>query len=578
MKLWLEEEKMTYTASEDFKKNLEGGFRYVDKTQLLIPLLGGEHETTFFLRPRRFGKTLTLSMIRRFVEDTRDENLNAENRELFQGLKIMDAGEKYTRQMTSYPVINMTLQTIKADLFEDAWQGLRDLIQELYSKKRYLLENGILSEEEQDYFRRILRGKDEQGKEATRMDYLNSLKQLTYFLRKDSGKRAVVLIDEYDVPLEHAYSKGYYPQMISVIGPLLQNVLKTNSENLQFAVVTGCLRIAKEGIYTGLNNPAVNTVLSHRGSDSIGFTEEEVRKLLTDSGVGDHFDQVQEWYDGYRFGDTVIYNPWSVIKFIEDLNANPAAPPLAYWANTSGNAIIRELAERADEGTKAKIEQAMQGKEISFTLQDNIVYNELYKKPDNVLNVMLSAGYLTATSFDGEMIQARIPNREVLKIYRDQISDWFGESVKTFDVRSLYHALEQGDAARAEQILTEEFMSAMSFYDTVEAFYHGVLLTLMQLNKNYLCSSNRESGSGRFDILAKQKTRWDLAFILEAKVSKMPSEMLSDARQGAKQIAEKEYCAELQREGYGKIMTYSISFCEKRCRVVQGEILSLPAE
>ena len=578
MKMWLEEEKTTYTASEDFKKNLEGGFRYVDKTELLIPLLDVKHETTFFLRPRRFGKTLTLSMIRRFVEDTRDEAMNSENRELFRGLKIMEAGEKYTRQMTSYPVINITLQTVKGSTFDVAWPALRNLIRDLYNDKSYLLESDTLTDIDKLYYRQILSGFDDQGNRISLADYQQSLKQLTYFLRKASGKRTVVLIDEYDVPLEHAYSKGYYPEMVSVIGPLLQNVLKTNSENLQFAVITGCLRIAKEGIYTGLNNPAVNTVLSHRGSDAIGFTEEEVRKLLQDSGVGDHFEQVREWYDGYRFGNTVIYNPWSVIQFIEDLNANPAAPPLTYWANTSGNAIIRELAERADEDTREKIERAMQGEEISFQLRDNIVYNELYKDPHNVLNVMLSAGYLTATSFDGEMIQARIPNREVLKIYRDQISDWFRESVKTFDVRSLYQALEQGNAAQAEQILTDEFMSAMSYYDTAEAFYHGVLLTLMQLNRNYLCKSNRESGRGRFDILAKQRTRWDLAFILEAKVSKAPTEMLADARQGAKQIAEKGYCTELQREGYEKIMTYSISFCEKRCRVVQGETFYLPPE
>lgn len=574
----MNEKMKTYTASEDFKSNREDGYRYVDKTEILIPLLNREHETTIFLRPRRFGKTLMLSMIRRFVEDTRDENLNAENRHLFKGLKIMDAEEKYTRQMTSYPVIDLTLQTVKGDSYDEALATLCILIRALYNDKSYLLESAALTETDKMYFQQILSGFDSQGNRVSLAEYKQSLKQLTYFLRKDSGKRAVVLIDEYDVPLEHAYSKGYYPKMVSVIGPLLQNALKTNSENLQFAVITGCLRIAKEGIYTGLNNPAVNTVLSHRGSNAFGFTEEEVRKLLQDSGVGDHFEQVREWYDGYRFGNTVIYNPWSVIKFIEDLNANPAALPLMYWANTSSNAIIRELAERADEGTRAKIEQAMQGEEISFALRDTIVYDELYDKPDNVLNVMLSAGYLTATSFDRETIRARIPNREVMGIYRDQISDWFTESVKTFDVYTFYAAMEQGDVAQLEQILTDEFMSAMSFYDTVEAFYHGILLTLTQLNRKYLCTSNRESGMGRFDILAKQKSRWDLAFILEAKVSKTPADMLSDARKGAKQIAEKGYCTELQREGYRKIMTYSLSFCEKRCRVIQGETFILSPE
>ena len=577
MKIWTEEEKRTYTASEDFKSNIENGFRYVDKTDLLIPLLNREHESTFFLRPRRFGKTLTLSMIRRFVEDTRDETLNAENRELFRGLKIMEAGEKYTRQMTSYPVINLTLQAVKGGSFDVAVDALQYLITKAYGEKSYLMNSPTLNENDKRYFERIFNGNDDRGKEASLNDFLFSLKNLTEFLRKDSGKRAVVLIDEYDVPLEKAYQDGYYSNMVSVIGPLLQNVLKTNSENLQFAVVTGCLRIAKEEIYTGLNNPDVNTVLSRNESDAIGFTEKEVKKLLDDSGVGDHIGQVREWYDGYRFGDSIIYNPWSVIKFIEDLTVSPDAPPLTYWANTSGNAIIRELAERADEETREKIERAMQGEEIRFSLQDNIVYSELYNNPDNVLNVMLYTGYLTATGFDGETIQARIPNLEVHKIYKKQIGDWFRESVKAFDVRALYTALTEGDSAKAEQILTDEFMAAMSYYDTVEAFYHGIMLTLMQLNRNYICVSNRESGSGRFDIIAKQRTRWELAIILEAKISEKGTDMLSDAREVAKQITEKEYYTELQREGYEKIMYYGISFFQKRCRVVKGETFTLPA-
>ena len=571
MRMWLEEEKMTYTASEDFKSNQEGGFRYVDKTELLIPLLDRRHETTFFLRPRRFGKTLTLSMIRRFVEDTRDESLNAENRELFRGLKIMDAGEKYTRQMTSYSVINLTLQSVKGGSFEVAQGVLRSIIKDAYGEKSYLLNSPALDEEEKQYFQRIRRGRDAEGQETARDDYLLSLKKLTEFLRKDSGKRAVVLIDEYDVPLEKAYQDGYYPDMISLIGPLLQNVLKTNSENLQFAVITGCLRLAKEGIYTGLNNPDINTVLLSGKNDAIGFTEEETRKLLTDSGVGNHYQQVKDWYDGYRFGNTVIYNPWSVIKFIEDLNADPKSPPLTYWANTSGNAIIRELAERADEETRDKIERAMQGEEISFALRDNIVYDELYNDPDNVLNVMLYTGYLTTVSFDGETILARIPNREVHKIYRDQIRSWFRESIRTFDIRLLYDAMERGDAAVVERILTDEFLSAMSYYDSVESFYHGVLLALMQLNQNFLCESNQESGNGRFDLASRCLNQRHLAIVMEVKISDNYEEMYSDAEIAAEQILEKNYVHNLQRARYKKIMTYGISFYRKTCAVVQGK-------
>ena len=558
-------------GDESFEEIRSAGLYYVDKTELLYDLLGhSRNKVTLFTRPRRFGKTLNMSMMESFFDITKD------SRNLFEGLNILKHGDFCREWMNQYPVLLISFKDVDGLNFEEAKKMLSSVLARTFLKYADLAENSDVAPYDKERFQKIL----SETKEISILK--NSLDTLMRMMNTVYGKPVILLIDEYDVPLAKASEKNttenrYYEQMLDVIRGIMSISLKTN-EYLKFAVITGCLRIAKEGIYTGLNNPEINTVLMSGKNDFFGFTEEEVRKLLTDSGVGDHFDQVREWYDGYRFGDSIIYNPWSVIKHIEALNRSLTSPPLAYWANTSGNAIIRELAERADEGTRAKIEQVMQGKEISFALRDNIVYNELYKKPDNVLNVMLSAGYLTATSFDGEIIQARIPNREVLKIYRDQISDWFGESVKTFDVRSLYHALEQGDSARAEQILTEEFMSAMSFYDTVEAFYHGVLLTLMQLNKNYLCTSNRESGSGRFDILAKQKTRWDLAFILEAKVSKAPSEMLSDARQGAKQIAEKEYCAELQREGYGKIMTYSISFCEKRCRVVQGETLTLPAE
>ena len=241
MHIWQEEEKMTRTASEDFKKNLEGGFRYVDKTELLIPLLNREHETTFFLRPRRFGKTLTLSMIRYFVEDTRDEKLNAENRELFRGLKIIKAGESYIQQMTSFPVVCLTLQTVKGEDFSVAYQMLRELVYKCFQEKKYLLDSPALDRTDRFFFERIYLGKDETGQEMSSVDLTNSLKRLAEFLRKGSGKRAVVLIDEYDVPFENAYANGYSRQMASVIGPMLQNVLKTNSENLQFAVVTGCL-------------------------------------------------------------------------------------------------------------------------------------------------------------------------------------------------------------------------------------------------------------------------------------------------------------------------------------------------
>ena len=564
-------ERITATASEDFKKNRMIGARYIDKTPLLAELLDTDHETTFFLRPRRFGKTLTLSMIRYFVEDTRDPALNEENRAVFQGLKILEMGEKYTCQMTSFPVINLTMQTVSDLKYRGAYDALVSLIQDAYGEKRYLLDSEQLSAEDRSYFLRILRGREENGKKTPSNDYRISLKRLTEFLRKDSGKRAVVLIDEYDVPLEKAYRNGYYRQMVNMIGPLLQNVLKTNSENLQFAVITGCLRVAKEGIYTGLNNPEINTVYSDHLSDAIGFTEPEVRKLLADSGFPDHFDEVKEWYDGYRFGNTVIYNPWSVIKHIEDLTADSKSCPMLYWKGTSGNAIIRELADHADEATRNKAECLVQGGEITFKLKDDIVYDDLFREPDNVFNVMLAAGYLTATAYDGSEVRARIPNREVRTIYTEKFGEWFRESISTFNISELYSAMENAEVERIQDILTDCFLSTMSYYDTAEAFYHGVMLALMQLNREYRCESNRESGSGRFDIQCKQRARWYLAYVLEFKVSKSMEDLQHDAKKAAEQIREKEYVSNLQAEGYEKIMTYGFAFCEKRCAVVQGK-------
>lgn len=564
-------EEATNTASEDFKKNQTAGYRYVDKTALLVPLLRGDHESTFFLRPRRFGKTLTLSMIHYFMEDTRDENLNAENRSLFQGLKIMEMGERYTSQMTNYPVVHLTMQSIGGRNYKDAYKSLQEMLREIFKEKSWILESNVLDSQDRIYYERMSMDRKERGEDLDPVDVKFSLKRLTAFLRMVTGKRPVVLIDEYDVPLEKAYRNGYYRQMVDIIGPMLQNVLKTNSVNLQFAVVTGCLRIAKEGIYTGLNNPEINSVLTRGENDIIGFTDEEVRQFLTDSGYKDHYEECRAWYDGYLFGRSHIYNPWSVIKYIEDLRRDVHSPPALHWAGTSENAILRELAERADEETREKAEQLVLGEEITFALRNDIVYDDLFQSADNVFNVMLATGYITATQYDATTVRARIPNREVRQIFKQKFGEWFRESAKTFDVKGLYACMERGDAERVEEILNDQFFSAMSYFDTLEAFYHGVIMTLMQLNKDYDVKSNRESGSGRFDVSCKQRRRWKLAFVLEFKVSDEPKFMIRDARAAANQIEDKQYVQDFLSEGYEKVMTYGFAFCEKRCRVCRGK-------
>lgn len=439
---------MTATASEDFKSNILEQKRYVDKTQILIPLLQRRHEVFFFLRPRRFGKTLTLSMLRYFWEDTKDEALNAENRKLFDGMKIMQAGSFYTDQMTSFPVVHLTFQGVKGDSFQDAY-GIRvNLIQALYNRHRDLLDSQRLTEVDKEYFRRIWIGRDPVTKEKTPIsDDKLSLMNLTYYLRTFYGKRTVVLMDEYDVPLGKAYQGGYHPEMINVISGLLQNVPKTNSENLPFAVVTGCLRIARESIYTGLNNPDINTVLSYQESDVIGFTEDEVRELLMENALEARMEDVKAWYDGYTFGNTVIYNPWSVIKFIENAKAGDPAEPREHWGNTSGNGILKELAVKGSRAVKDKVESLMRGETICFEYSEYIVYSAILK-----------GGTEGAEAFQG--------------------------------------------------ILKNEILPAISYYDTVEAFYHGILLALMASNQDYVVSSNRENGLDRFDV--ESKMRYDL--------------------------------------------------------------------
>lgn len=563
----------TTTASEDFKENILSHKRYIDKTLVLVPLLRRSHETTFLLRPRRFGKTLTLSMIRYFAEDTRDESVNMENRALFNGMNILSAGAFYAGQMTAYPVINLTLQGVKGEDFPMAYRSLLFAIQGEYIRHRYVLDSDRLIDAEKEYFQSVLDSTSQKRQTPfPKADAAVSLLKLSEFLRKVHGKKAVVLIDEYDVPLEKAWQGGYYREMAAVISPLLQNVLKTNSSNLQFAVVTGCLRVAKESIYTGLNNPEISTVLSENLSTAIGFTEEETRLLLAESGFPDHFQEVREWYDGYCFGSSRIYNPWSVIRHIEKLTENPSAKPGPHWAGTSENAIIRELAAKGSLEVREKAERVIRLETITFAARDNIVYSELDYHDDNVFNVLLHAGYLTVESQEGGTITARIPNREIRELFESQIREWFTGHAKSFDVQRLYSAMAAGDARLVREILVEQYLASMSYYDTQEAYYHGVLLALLSQNVAFRVTSNRESGSGRFDLQCEERVRQNTVYLLEVKVSKTQKAMTKDAERASRQAKAKKYAVDALMDGYGTVLVYGIAFYQKDCRVCAGGV------
>ena len=572
-----EKEEVISTASEDFKVNITGGKMYIDKTKILIPLLKKIHESTFFLRPRRFGKTLMLSMLRYYLEDTRDDALNAENRLLFDGMYIMSAGDFYTEQMTSYPVIHMTFQSVRGEKFDIAYSALVSVIRDEYKRHSYVLNSEILRPEEKAYFKKILESiVRKEGDPLPVSDLVISLQRLSGFLTAVHGRKTVILIDEYDVPLEKAYIGKYYDKMVNVISPLLQNALKTNSMNLQFAVVTGCLRIAKESIYTGLNNPEINTVLSDSMSDAFGFTCEEVQNLLRVNGFENHYDEIIEWYGGYGFGQsgkTIVCNPWSVIKRIEALKANPNSKPGTPWAGTSENIIIQRLAERGSKYVKENAESLMRGENIKFRERDDIIFAELNYRDENVFNVMLQAGYLTIIDFDGDSITVKIPNFEIKRIFQDKISNWLTGQLAVFDVNELYKALERGDekgAQDAQIILVTTFLSSMSYYDTLESFYHGVLMTLLKFNEKYHVTSNREAGKGRFDLQCREIGFRRVAIIIEVKVSKKSKDLYSDAEKGAAQTITRNYAVEALQEGFRSVITYGISFYGKDCAICFG--------
>ncbi len=551
---------------EFFEKFRANNYYYVDKTLFIKELIDKKGEVNLFTRPRRFGKTLTLDMLRCFFEEGSDPTL-------FEGLKIMEAGEKYTSMMGKYPVIFLTLKSAKTGEEKSAFKMLKNDIAREFDRHSNILESDALSEEDKADFVRFRDRKPEPD------EYKESLKFLCECVKKATGKNTIILIDEYDVPLESSFYDGYYDHMVSFIRSLFEGALKTNTA-LEFAVITGCLRISKESIFTGLNNLKIISIMTPDYGEYFGFTDDEVRDLLDFYGLSDKYEEVRSWYSGYIFGESNVYNPWSTIMYLSDhTGANRDYFPVSYWANTSSNSIVRDLIERADSDTKEEIERLIEGGSIEKQVHEDITYGEIYQSQDNLWNFMFFTGYLKKISqrFESNKIYATlvIPNLETNYIYSEKIINWFRtDIINKADRTPLFTAMRNGDAEGFEREINKLLAPSISYMDSYENFYHGFMVGILTGSDAYMVKSNRESGNGRSDILMRTGDVLEKAFVIELKAVKregkrpVTMEMLDAAAEDAiKQIDDNAYTDALLEEGFGNIGRYGVSFYRKRCRV-----------
>lgn len=554
---------------ENFEDLVKSEYYYVDKTMFIKEMLDLKGKVNLFTRPRRFGKTLNLSMLRYFFEDTGDKVKNEQNKELFRGMKITNAGEKYTEQMGVYPVINLTLKSAKQEDFENAYYTMQVEIASEFDRHRSVIETGRekLTQKEYEQYIRIA------DEEADEKQVRGSLKLFSRCMYKITGKNTVILIDEYDVPLENAYFRGFYEKMVIFIRSLFESALKTN-DYLQFAVITGCLRISKESIFTGLNHLKIISILDQQYSEHFGFTESEVLQMMQYYGVESRFSTMKEWYNGYIFGDTRIYNPWSVINYMSDLNTKLTVFPRSYWINTSSNDIIKDLIVRADRETKSQIETLLRGDTLDIQVHEEVTYGDMYCNNENLWNFLYFTGYLTKEKeyFKESIIflKVLIPNIEVKTIYQSTILNWMKGNIKKENFHDLYQAIEDGNEDKMRDILNSQLFQTISFFDSAENFYHGFLTGILSQSENYLVKSNRESGDGRSDITVKSPSLRGRSFVLELKVSDSVDNLEVDAERALQQIYDRNYMEELKTEGYRKIDCYGISFYRKDCEVRFG--------
>ena len=555
---------------DGFEKLRTNDFYYVDKTGFIADLLRDWGEVNLFTRPRRFGKTLNMSMLKCFFEIGTDKSL-------FDGLKIAENKELCAEYQGQFPVIFISLKSVDGLTFESATAALRTLIGNEASRFQFLRDSDKLSDEEKTLYRQLVQtGTAQGGIYAMTDEALSaSLKTLSQLLAKHYGCKVVILIDEYDVPLDKAFQGGYYDEMVSLIRNLFGNALKTN-DSLQFAVLTGCLRISKESIFTGLNNLNVMTVSDPYFCDSFGFTDDDVKELLNYYSLGAYHDAMRDWYDGYQFGNVSIYCPWDVIKYAQILLRDPEAEPENYWANTSGNGIIRRLLQKADQTTRDEVEQLINGETIVKTVRQELTYRDIEDSIDNIWSVLYSTGYLTSRGrLPGKQMKLALPNREVRELFIDLVKDWFREETRadTSRINRFCAAFPKGDVATIQDMLHDYLWDSISVRDTAvrssmkENFYHGMLLGLLQSQESWIVRSNAETGIGYSDISVATPER--LGMVIELKYAE-DGNLEAACAKALAQIDEKKYDEGLRRRGMKTILKYGIAFWEKECQVVLG--------
>ena len=560
---------------ENFREMRTGGFYYVDKTGLMKTLLENPGKINLFTRPRRFGKTLNMSMLKYFFDIGSDIMLS-DNTTIFDGLEISGEKELCEEYMGKFPVISITLKGATGENFEEAKVMLRRIIGKEAMRFRFLLESDRIDEAERSQYEALI-STDKTGTFTMSDDLLkDSLLILSQFLQKHYGQAAVMLIDEYDVPLDKAYRAGYYDSMVELIRVLFGNAFKTN-DSLKFAVLTGCLRISRESIFTGLNNFKVYTVKDVRYKEYFGFTDAEVRQMLEYYGLEGQYDAVKEWYDGYLFGNLGIYCPWDVINYCGDLRDGSVSEPQNYWVNTSSNDIIRKFISRATASTKSEIEQLMNGGSIKKKIRQELTYRDLDSQADNLWSVLFTTGYLTQCAKDDNgMTSLIIPNKEIQWIFEEQIQEWF-ETESTKDTQKLENfcrAFEENDTAAIERGFTSYLRKTISIRDTSvkkemkENFYHGILLGLFAGMEGWKVKSNAESGDGYSDISVEVEDR-DIGIVIELKYAENAA-FENACKEALEQIHDRNYEELLVDDGMKTIYRYGIACYKKRCQVVSG--------
>lgn len=556
---------------EDFQEIRRNGFYYIDKTGLIEQLLDSWGKVNLFTRPRRFGKSLNMSMLRYFFEIGTDKTL-------FDGLHILQRKDLCDEYMGRFPVVFLTLKDVDGLTFEKATNKLIKIVALEAERFIFLKNSDKLTDNEKQRYCALVKMQD--GKYAMDEDTLESaLQTLSELLYRHYGQKVVILVDEYDVPLDKAYQNGYYKEMVSMIRSLFGEALKTN-EFLQFAVLTGCLRVSRESIFTGLNNFKIFSITDARFDEQFGFTEDEVGKMLKDYHLEEHLAEMKEWYDGYHFGDADIYCPWDVINRVDDLCDTPEAKPKCYWINSSGNALVKRFVSIANRTTQDEIEHLIAGEPIEKSVRLDLTYDEIDKSIDNIWSVLFTTGYLTQADMTEQgAYKLVIPNKEVRTVYISQIQEWFKQKIadNTEQMAHFWKAIEDGNAEIIEQYLNQTLSNTISVFDTKasemekENSYHTFLAGMLTGNTDWVVKSNVEAGEGFADIIIKPQNPND-GIIFELMYSKEASGLDKACERAIKQIRDRRYLEYLKNDGRHNMIFYGIAFYKKRCKVVVDKL------